>query len=492
MLRCLKAVLVAAVFIHWAVAVYAFVSLRALPSSQLTWLSLLLGVPLAVVAFLLLFRWFDGLPRKSALVVILGIALAVRALWIVAIRNEPVSDFAIYHEFAQALLSGKGYALTGPVGLEDLPQYLGVHHSLPYQTALRAPGTAFFAAALFAVFGDHVLIFKLANLVMGTATVGLIYLLMFESGFEAIAGRAAILWALYPPAIAATALLGSETLFTFLLVLLAYGFTRVPDDRTWKFLLLGVLAAAAALVRPMHIIFVVACATALLFDHDIASAAAKTGLFVIGLAVGLSPWAVRNARLFHAFIPVCTMEGNFFGRHTAYLLVDDNHPITDPKFLAWQSLDSESERARAGYRLALGNIVERIRRGPLFLIRSQKRSWLSAFAADDELLTWSLLRSYLAAQSPGTPLAVIGVTFRALCAVTNTVYLTILSFALVSVWRSKRTMKFSAGVAFLGFFYFLSFIALSLVQSMPRYHFSMMPWVIMLAAFAVPVWARRD
>ncbi len=105
--------------------------------------------------------FLERLSSRRALFIIAGTALMLRIFWVCAVSNEQVTDFAIYHELAQAVLSGKGYALTGPVGAEDLELYLGTDKHLPYTTAYRAARNyVFWAVGLFALFGDHVFVFK--------------------------------------------------------------------------------------------------------------------------------------------------------------------------------------------------------------------------------------------------------------------------------------------------------------------------------------------
>jgi len=119
----------------------------------------------------------------------------------------------------------QGYTLTGPTGLEDVKLYLGPGVTLPYVTAYRAPGTSLWGALLYLVAGTRPYVFKLANLALDAILIGLIAAVARCGRLDAgAAGLAALSWALYPSAIFATGLFGSETLFAFLLVLIAWLF----------------------------------------------------------------------------------------------------------------------------------------------------------------------------------------------------------------------------------------------------------------------------
>jgi len=102
-----------------------------------------LEIVIGFLALLIFVKWtwflLNRLSPGRSLIVIVGVALILRSLWTFSVHNELVSDFAIYHELAQALTSGQGYTLTGPVAAEDFTLYLGTDKRFPYPTAHRAP-----------------------------------------------------------------------------------------------------------------------------------------------------------------------------------------------------------------------------------------------------------------------------------------------------------------------------------------------------------------
>lgn len=189
-----------------------------------------------------------NMPQKYFIIFIIFISLIPRLTWVLSIPNHQVSDFAIYHELSKALVEGKGYTLTGPVGQEDIDLYLGKSIKLPYTTAHRSPGTAFWGAAIYKLFGENQFYFKISNVILGTGISLLIFFILSSSGLMIAARIASTFWAIYPSGIFATNLFCSEILFTFFLLLTAL----LLSSKTYiKTSISGVTAACSALIRSL-------------------------------------------------------------------------------------------------------------------------------------------------------------------------------------------------------------------------------------------------
>ena len=246
------------------------------------------------------------LGERAFLALLVTLAAGVRVAWVMAVPNRLVSDFAIYHELAVALVSGQGYTLTGPIGQEDLALYLGTDKTLPYTTAYRAPGTPLLAALLYRVFGVHPVLMKAASVLLGTATALLLYRLLARAGQER-AGRIAALD------------LGALSLGRVRhQPVRQRGPVHLRADRRRS------ARGAAARLRPRR-------RRRLPVPADVAAdrlaqALARRRqpraivLFLAGMAIAIAPWTARNALTFHRFIPICTSDGEFAARHSTYAM----------------------------------------------------------------------------------------------------------------------------------------------------------------------------
>jgi hypothetical protein len=424
-----------------------------------------------------------GSPR-AVLVMIVVIGAILRGGWILSVHNEPVSDFAIYQELAQALVSGKGYALTGPVGLEDFELYLGTDKSTPSTTAYRTPGAAFWLAILMRLGGNPVWLYKCSNVLLSLGTIVLIYLLLEKK--REIALTASFLWAIYPTAVMATNLLGNETLFTFCLLLIAWALSRPGPYTMLRLAMLGLLTAWTALVRSMLVALYISITWVLMSHRPLRTAGRNVFVFTLFLCLGLAPWMIRNYIVFRRLIPVCTSEGEFLGRHTAYLLFPDPSQLDNYRpYKTWRALADEAERSSKGYRLAIANWREILGHGIGVTVRALTRATNSTFYADDEILFWSVKRSYARAKHPGPAQALSTPIIMKGRWITLGFYLFLLCFALGGAWHLPSSDWFhNSGLQFMATTFFLFFITNVIVLSRVRYHFAMMPWITILAAIS--------
>lgn len=205
----------------------------------------------------------------------------------------PSSDGAWYVGRALEILHGHGYSEGG----------------IP--TAYWPVGYPGFLAGLFALFGPSLLAVKIANLLLGAASLVLIERLG-RIVFGGPAGRLAVLlYAVYPNQIAYTALPLTEVLFTFLLLLGIFLFVRRPGPASA--FACGLVLGAGTLVKAQTAVF-----PALLiavygwemrrkipWPQLLASFIAVYAAAVLVVA----PWTVRNYVVFHHFIPVSTNGG---------------------------------------------------------------------------------------------------------------------------------------------------------------------------------------
>ncbi len=281
-------------------------------------------------------KWHRTLNGLASLALVLQVALGLRMLAADAVdlyvhrggsaRLCLFPDTEIYWGLARAIRMGEPYEY---VEWSDIPHF-----------ALRTPGYPLFLAAVQAVFGTRTLAVRLVQAVLGTLSVYLVYRLTLQlahSSGLAPAGEpswsrrwtaplvAAALAAINPYYLFMSALILSEAVFVPLMLAALWGLAVlwVEPGRaaavTGKNAALVALASGGAaglaiLVRPSWALFV----PAILLIWVMANARDRIALawsargaliFALGLAVVMSPWWVRNARIYGRFVPTALWLG---------------------------------------------------------------------------------------------------------------------------------------------------------------------------------------
>lgn len=187
----------------------------------------------------------------------------------------------------------------------------------PDARVFRTPGYPLLLAGLFRVASAGVspLAVRILGAVLGTTTVAGVYLLARRLFDTRVGLCAAALAAVYPGAIAISILVLSEALFVPLMVLhlalwvIAWQTPRRTRAWAWSSAA-GLAAAAATLARPSWLLFVPAAVVAgLAFSSLRARHLELGGLVLAGLAVGMLPWWIRNARATGHFVPTTLQVG---------------------------------------------------------------------------------------------------------------------------------------------------------------------------------------
>jgi 4-amino-4-deoxy-L-arabinose transferase-like glycosyltransferase len=293
------------------------------------------------------------------LALFLRIAAAVAVEWQVRRGGTPrvclFPDAEYYWALATTILDGRTYEI---VEWGDIPHF-----------ALRAPGYPLFLAACRAVLGSRPLGARLAQAVLGSLTVWLVYRLTREvtgeSGTPAAARPfsipliAALLTAVHPYFVAISALLLSEAVFVPLMVAVLWGMAAAwnrlaAGGRPGLLLPLAVGAGggAAILVRPSWALFVPfllgGLPVALVLGP--AERRARTargmwfaGVVVLGLCAVMAPWWVRNARVLGRFVPTAVWMGAslYDGLNPAATGGSDMRFLADPEFWPLDELDQD-------------------------------------------------------------------------------------------------------------------------------------------------------
>lgn len=231
--------------------------------------------------------------------------LLLRALLLAASVSPDralTGDEAQYDGPARSLLLGQGFS----------------HHGEPW--AWKPPLWPVVLAGIKAVFGHghRPAVFAQGLFDAGTALLAwFVARRMFASRRAAWLALAAV--ALWPPFLRESRFLQTEPLFTFGVAAMLAAFVSFAARPTPpRGLLLGVVAGLASLVRPTG--FVVAAsllAAWMVLDRPGPRPWKALVPAVLGAMLVLTPWTVRNARVFHAFIPFSSGGGEVFAMGTS-------------------------------------------------------------------------------------------------------------------------------------------------------------------------------
>jgi len=280
-----------------------------------------------------------GLSRLASPAAVLAVALALRVSaacavgWFVRLSGTArlcvFPDTEYYWLLARTIRTGTAY---------EVVEWGNIH-----RMALRTPGYPLFLAACQAVFGESPLAARLVQAALGTASVWLVYRLtrQFDASSEQEPGAALHCWtaplcaaalaAVDPYVVAISELLLSEALFMPLMLLLLWGLATLwrmidePDRARshlapWRNGLLalatGTAGGAAVLTRPSFGLFL----PAVLLGWLIAWVPGRDGrrrraawrgsvLVLVGFVLVMSPWWIRNARIYGRFVPTSLWLG---------------------------------------------------------------------------------------------------------------------------------------------------------------------------------------
>jgi 4-amino-4-deoxy-L-arabinose transferase-like glycosyltransferase len=233
------------------------------------------------------------------------LAAGVRLAWVASVDPDVglLDDAGYYNFFARALADGRGYIREDGVPTAFWP--------VGYPAAL---------ALMYEAFGPSLTAAKLFNVVLGAAATALVYALARSWFTRATAAVAALLYALWPGAIAYTSVTMSETLFTVTFLaslLLLAGAPGRPEHAALGAIALGVVAASANYVRGQALLLPLLALPWLMHQSwRPAKAVAYAALAMATVLLLSLPWLVRNTDRFGGLTFLSTNTGiNFWLGH---------------------------------------------------------------------------------------------------------------------------------------------------------------------------------
>ncbi|MCX5642132.1 MAG: glycosyltransferase family 39 protein [Candidatus Omnitrophica bacterium] len=219
--------------------------------------------------------------------------------------------------FISALLLRLVFVIALPLDAGDSPEYdnyaLHLLNGLGFSTNLnRPPMYPGFLAGIYFFCGHNFLAVRIVQALLDSVTCLLVFFIgkrVFGDKRPAFLGG--LLTAVSPSLIAATSYILTETLTAFLLaasVLLMIKAQAERKKEVWLFS--GIVLGLATLTRPVTILFpFFLLAGFLVFSLQKARSVLLVAIFCLGMALPILPWTVRNALVFHRFIPVSVGSG---------------------------------------------------------------------------------------------------------------------------------------------------------------------------------------
>ena len=430
--------------------------------------ALALGAAWALGLWALLRRSSLPVPQNAGLWAAL-LCFAVNLIWVLAVRIEPFSDYKEYWDVACALANGT-----------EIPDawYVAMYpHIL---------GTATILSGLVRLFGPSVFAVTVFNVLLTSVSAYLVWLLGRTLISERAGFLAALLWTFAPCKLMLNSLVFSEPIYTLLILLFFLLFLRLEKRIREKPLPalclaagLGLLLEAINLVRPIAAILLIAAALWLVF---LRGAEMKSGKL----------WALWLAALV-VMTAVFRVSGGLWDRHVENVLGQEIASV--PWYNVYVGFNEETG----------GRYTD----ADMDLLTSYLKQGMSANEAQESMiphvkerlasgidfkrLLGTKLFSFLGADQLG------GYTYRftrserfvKICmGVCNVFYYGVFLAGILGLVKMFRSGKLGAGLLLPLYFLGLT-LAHMLVEVSDRYHYSLVPILIIFAALGFVREERR-
>jgi 4-amino-4-deoxy-L-arabinose transferase-like glycosyltransferase len=153
---------------------------------------------------------------------------------------------------------------------------------------------------------------RIAQCVLGTLTILLVYAIGSHGFDQSVALLAAAIYALWPTALLYSAELGSEPLYAFLFCWFIFAALKFGGQPNWLYAIAaGLLLGLAMLTRSNGVLMVMLVIPWAIWQFRLTPRLLVRGLAVSLIATAaLIPWTFRNYVVFHAFVPFETGGGD--------------------------------------------------------------------------------------------------------------------------------------------------------------------------------------
>ena len=389
-----------------------------------------------------------------------------------------VHDAKDYDRHARSIAMGDGYADSVRPGRH---------------TAFRPPAYPVLLAGVYQLTGvedapekERMVPARIVQALIGTLIVGLIGVVAAQLWGRRRSLIAMGLAAIYLPLILVGGSVMSEPLFAALMLgALAAALAHRSSDHRWRWALLaGLLAGLTILTRANAGVLLLPLAVAVWDVRprlSLRSLAVPVALVIVAIAA-VSPWTIRNANVFHAFIPVSTQAGSALaGTYNDQAAHDRENPAS------WRALfhipEYQAIHNRRG-EIPEPELEQILRKRALRYARehpgyvAKVAYWSTRRMLDIESMKWS--KHTASTISVSANWAVAGVVCFW--------FFALLALAGAFTRAARRTPWFVWAMPLL-----LYLGVVFIVIETPRYRTGIDPFIVMLAALAIAsLWERRQ
>ncbi|WP_373844460.1 hypothetical protein [Clostridium sp.] len=248
--------------------------------------------------------------KKNYYTIITILGLLICIIWLITVNTQPFSDFDYYNKLAQQIAKG------GPWG----DTYTSVGYSI-------------ILGFIYSIFGINLISAKILNIALTFINYMLLYKILYRIPLSKIKRKIIYtMFVFFPNNIFYTGITANEILFTT--ILLSITLTYYSNTKL-KYILIGILTAINAMIKPFFIIFfLVIFIIELITKYNITQVLKHTSIILVVSALCISPWIYRNTKFIGEFTSISNNGGivlyinnnsqNKYGRWMAAKKVKDS------------------------------------------------------------------------------------------------------------------------------------------------------------------------
>jgi tetratricopeptide (TPR) repeat protein len=394
------------------------------------------------------------------------LALTIRLIYLAELRQTAL--------FAVVIGDGKEY--------DRWAQQVAGGHWIGSEVFYQSPSYPYFLAIIFAFAGHHLMVVRVAQAILGAISCVLLGQAAKEFFNQRAGVIAALLLAIYPPAIFFDGLIQKSSLDLFLVTAILAVLAKFQRQLTWKWLAIAGLALGALIVNRENarVFYPILLAWLLLYfrTEGVRRRLRWAAILTIFTAAVLLPIALRNYYVGREFL-ISTSQlganlyiGNHPGAQGSYEPLVAGHgnaefERSDAKQLAEQA---------AGKPLSPSQVSDYWVSRSLDYIRHQPLSWLRLFGR-------KLLLTFNAREAVDTEsleaYSEYSIILRALSWIS---FGLIFSIAAVGAWLTRAHWR---RLALLYAMVFGMALSVAIFYVVARYRYPMVPFIILFAAAAI-------
>ncbi|MCO5250473.1 MAG: glycosyltransferase family 39 protein [Candidatus Kapabacteria bacterium] len=261
-----------------------------------------------------LIDYYQKLDLKRFILYVCIFSFLIRVAFVLSKGDFEDPEMWEHGDTARYMLAGHGYTMHWPYRAIDEARHELKQDPPPYVGSFMPPLNPYFIYLNFKVLGDNTKAYTslmLFNVLFGTIAVYLSFLIARLLFNDDTAKFAAILAAIFLPAIVGTVTFSGSQLYQMLaLAAIYYLIKYIKFSKSHDILIAGLLCGLQTLVRSEFF----ALSFALIFGAVLANylrTANKKSIFnlilaFVAFAAVVGPWTYRNYQLYDKFIPVVT------------------------------------------------------------------------------------------------------------------------------------------------------------------------------------------